>query len=227
MKLDSDSMRGFLAQYTNFKDLHSTDLDSLVIKYRQSQNSIEFATIYNKVLGVVLKFGRESFADLGLTEDDIYSKGMEALNNALNIERGWKPESNVKFITYFYRVVHNSIITLQNKKSQRDYKKFHQSLDELIEDPALHFDICEENSPYHYVKSKKESSKESVSILTKSSNEDKLNLAFNLGISVDNLELAIIAAKVKYKLATKDEIEHLKNSKTNWRKVKNKLKTLV
>lgn len=223
MRLDGCSIRDFAENFANRQDL-SLDLDVLAIRYKSFHNQSDFATILNKVLGVILKYGRGSFSDLGLTEEDIYSHGIHALANALD---GWSPDKKVKFITYFYRMVHNAIITLQSRKCQRDYKKFHTSLDELVDDPDSNFDVSDKDTLSRHIRSRRVTGKESVEILTNISQDQMVELAYTLGISMSSLQLAFIVAKSKYRLATQEEEEKLKNSKKEWRQIKKHLKTLV
>lgn len=222
MKIDSITMRSFLNSHKCY-ECNNMDLDSLVLRFQQTKGSAEYATICQKVLGVILKYARGSFINLGLSEDDIYSECMEALLRALTL---WKADQKVKFLTYFYGFVHNAIYTLQNRKCNRKYKNL-VSLDRMFEDSEegyTIFEFCEQNKIKP--KYKKETKKDSMYNLAFLSKEEKENLAFSLGLSFDDLNSLIVKIRKKLKLTTEEDDIILKDKMKKALKVKNYLKNL-
>ena len=231
MKVDSCSIRGFVANYT---DVCSSDinLDSLVVEYRQNPNSSCYATIYNKILGTVLNFGRKFDNSLGITPEDIYSYGMTALYKALDEQKGWKADSGVKFLTYFYRIVHNEFVTLGQTKYHRNYQKHTVSLDELLDEENDEFSeklVLEEGKSElsNQCKFYQPRAKDCARSLDGELEENKYRLCLSLGLSMEKVELAILAGKVKFKLASTEEIEHFKKNKKEFKEVKKYLKQFV
>lgn len=212
MQLNSDSMRDFLSNFTNFEEINS-NLETLVQQYRETHDSRKFATIYNKVLGVVLEHGRKTHD--GLCDQDIYSHGMEALTYCLREDNGWNANSKIKFLTYFYRTVHNAFITLQKKKCFRDANKYQISLDALVDDPDSSFDITEEHrfvskSGGYYpveIKKDKEETKKKKRMNTlmydfeqvNNNLESKKDMAMTMGISLTDLEIELLKFKIRRK----------------------------
>lgn len=247
MKVDSYSIRGFVANFTDVRS-SQVDLDQLVTQYRLNNNSKDYATIYNKVLGVILKFGRQCDVNLGITEEDIYSQGMLTLLRALDPVKGWKPESNVRFITYFHLLIRNDIITLCNKKCQREYKNYVVSLDELLcqdnenSEAVNTIQFKEEDSLSNHLEYKKESPVVAMHKLMAQFDEVKDQLAFNLGLPLSKLELTMLAAKIKIDRVNKKKIDqndqnislvsiqekqYFNDHKKDYSKVKKFLKSLV
>ena len=221
MQLNSDSMRDFLSNFTNFDEINS-DLDTLVVQYRETQDPRKLGTICNKVLGVILKYGRK--AHDGLCDQDIYSRGFEALLYAV-ADKGWKSDSKVKFITYFTRSVINAMTSLQQKKCFRDAYKYQVSLDALIDDPDTNFDVSEDekfipaSGGYFPVESKKDKEDKDDSSKKKdrinslkydfeqvyNNQESKINMAMSLGMSLTDLEIELLKFKIKRKYYEKDD----------------------
>jgi hypothetical protein len=243
MKVDSYSIRGYIANFTDVRT-SQVDLDQLVVQYRLSQSSQDYATIYNKVLGVILKFGRQCDASLGITEEDICSQGALTLLRALDPIKGWKADSNVKFITYFHLLVRNDIITLCNKKSSREYQKYSASLDALLyEDEEQDIVACqfsEDESLVNHIETKKESPLIALHKLLACFDDVKEQMAFNLGLSLPKLELAMLAARIKvnktvqkrqdtdeHPLVTPQEEQYFNEHKKDYREVKKLLRSLV
>lgn len=231
MKVDSYSIRGFVANYTDVCS-SDIDLDLLVVQYRQNPSSSCYATIYNNILGIVLNFGRRFTVDQGVTPEDVYSYGMLALFKALDPEKGWKSESGVKFITYLYRAIHNEFVTLGQTKSNRNYKKYTISLDELLADTDEYGEskvqLTEEQSNLAlHRKFRQPRRLDCVRSLASATYENKFNLCLSLGLPMAKVELAILAAKVKYKQASHEEIEQFNNNKKEYKKVKKYLKKFV
>lgn len=222
MKIDSITMRSFLNSHKCY-ECNNMDLDSLVLRFQQTKGSAEYATICQKVLGVMLKYARGSFINLGLSDDDIYSECMEALLRALTL---WKADQKVKFLTYFYGFVHNAIYTLQNRKCNRKYKNL-VSLDTMFEDSEegyTTFEFCEQNKIKP--KYKKETMKDAMYNLAFLTLDEKKNLAFSLGISFDDLNSLIMRIRKKLKLTTEEDDMLLKSKMKETIRVKNYLKNL-
>lgn len=234
MQLNSDSMRDFLSNFTNFDEINS-DLDTLVVQYRETQDPRKLGTICNKVLGVILKYGRR--AHDGLCDQDIYSRGFEALLYAV-ADKGWKSDGKVKFITYFTCSVINAMTSLQQKKCFRDAYKYQVSLDALIDDPDTNFDVSEDerfipaSGGYFPVKSKDDESKdveENKDISSKKKDrinslkydfeqvyndqESKINMAMSLGMSLTDLEIELLKFKIKRRYYENDDSTSIMSDK--------------
>lgn len=239
MKVDSTSIRSFVASYQNFND-NNINLDELVLKYRETNDSRYFATIYNRVLGCILKIARGSFHTLGLSEDDIFSEAMTSLYYALRADKGWKPGQSTTFLTYYTWVARNAILTLQNRKCQRDYQKYNTSLDDLLseneEEETGVYQFTEADSISNHIKVKKESPLIALHKLMAQFDNVKEQLAFNLGVSLPKLELILIAAKIKLNksvqknkesLITSEEEHYFNAHKKDYKELKKILKNLV
>lgn len=209
MLMEVGSFKLFISKFTNFEDIN-LDLETLVSKYRQTNDPRYFATIYNKVSGVIFKFGQR--ANNSLTSADMYSHGMEALYHALSTGKyGWKPESKIKFLTYYYRMVNNFVFTLQKSKHFRDFAAYHTSLDQLVDDPDNPQSFTEDQlySPIR----KTIYDKEAIAERLKEIGNNKTILSEmqqELKYTDSEFKLAFLQLKKKCKLANKQEKNLLK-----------------
>jgi len=234
MQLNSDSMRDFLSNFTNFEEIN-LDLETLVKQYRLTKDPRKFATIYNKVLGAVLNQAKK--AHEGLCDQDIFSHGMEALVYCLRDKNGWNENSKVKFLTYFYRTAHNVIYTLQKKKYFRDLNKYETSLDEMVDNPDSNFDVTEEQRliPSYggfYPKSElekqneKKNGKKRINSLmydfeeVVSNPESKASMAMTMGISLTNLEIELLKLKIRRKFYSESDKESIISDKIKLNELK-------
>lgn len=142
MLVDSNSLRYFLEAHSNPEISSNSDLDNLVLTYRQSKNELDFSNICNRAIGVVISLAR--FNNARLDEADIYSYTLETLLRAVD---GWNPEKT-KFITYYHACVLNLLWTLKRKKSIRDHNRYMVSLDQMVEENG--FDASKIDKDYSF-----------------------------------------------------------------------------
>ena len=204
MLMDMGSFRSFISNYTDFGQI-DLDLETLVSKYRQTNDPRYFATIYNKVAGVIFKAG--SKANNSLTDADMFSHGVEALYHALSETKyGWKPESRIKFLTYYTRMVSNFVYTLQNSRHFRDFNLYQTSLDALVDDPDNPKSFNEEQRfvPVRKTIFDKRAVFERLKEIC--DNESLLNqIKEDFGQDNKTFMIAFLKLKKKFKLATKED----------------------
>lgn len=204
MLMDMCSFRSFISNYTDFKEIDS-DLETLVLKYRQTNDPRYFATIYNKVAGVIFKAGSKTSG--ALTDADMFSHGVEALYHALSETKyGWKPESKIKFLTYYTRMVGNFVYTLQHSRHFRDINLHQVSLDELIDDPDNPKSFDESQMVLPIRKTTYEHS-DVVERLREICNNQKLinQIKEDFGEDDRTFKITLLKLKKKFRVATKEE----------------------
>lgn len=126
-----DSMRAFLGSHSKSNN-GDVDLNQLVLKYKTTQNSEDFALICNKTLGIITHYAKK-VANPYFTEADCYSHGLETLHVAIS---RWdlQRENKSSFQTYFNRMIHNNFYTLERlTKVYKAPNNNENSLDSLLE----------------------------------------------------------------------------------------------
>lgn len=105
-----DKMRAFLGSYSRSNN-GDVDLDQLVLRYKNTQNSEDFALICNKTLGIITYYAKK-VGNPHFTEADCYSHGLEALSKAI-LNWDSKRKNKASFQSYFNTMVHNTFYTLE------------------------------------------------------------------------------------------------------------------
>ena len=113
MIVNTDGIRDFLQNhggntYTN------EDLNSLVIKYKDTKNSDILSSILQKTLGMI-SLQAKKLQNPDFTESDAYSHGFEIIIKAIN---KWDPNSKTSFSTLVYLYIHNAFDTLAYRSKQ-------------------------------------------------------------------------------------------------------------
>ena len=193
MLVDSNSLRYFLEAHSNPMVSSNSDLDSLVLAYRQSRDEIDFSNICNRAIGVVISLAR--FNNAHLDEADIYSYTLESLLIAVD---GWNPEKT-KFITYYHACVLNLLWTLKRKKSIRDYNRYMVSLDQMVEENG--FDVAKTDKDYSFSINFNNHNKEKdlVEFIKRFNVTNKAEICRALGISSGKLGILIRSIKKQNK----------------------------
>ena len=145
MVSQSDSIRMFFGSFSN-SNKGEVDLNQLVLRYRETKNSEDFALICNKVLGIITFFAKK-VKNPHFTEADCYSHGLETLHIAIDKWDSTR-NGNASFQTYFYRLIHNKFYTLENLTKVYKRPRVEESLDALLgnftkPDYAKYLAVCD------------------------------------------------------------------------------------
>ena len=219
MLVESNEIRSFISNYSNKGDLDK-DLNSLVLEFKRTKDSRQFATIYDKVLGTFLKYGR--MYGKNINQEDVYSIAMESLYNSVREQNGWNPNKCTSFLTYITRIAHNAILKYENKKSYRDFPKYCCSLDELLDDEENDFQVSEEQGKlkfYRKVIYDKDDIKMAVEEI-QTSPIRKMAICEELELNLQQLDMYLLKIKNKHKVINDNEKKTLKSLLAKYRRHK-------
>lgn len=210
MLVDGEITRSFLCKYSNNSN-GDIDLNKLVLTYRQTNNSEDFAKICNKVLGVIITLSRK-LQNPDFTESDAFSHGFEVVWDAIN---KWDATKS-SFVTYIYTNLHNKFDTLAYRsKNYRSYLYRKQnglginevSLESLIDDFGdKYFDnmALNLNSSINFIRTNNPFANKLFEFISKHNVVRKSEIAQALGVSEE--ELLENLKKLKNTLKIKDFI---------------------
>lgn len=190
MFINSDSIRNFFESHSNSAVVNNTDLDSLVLTYRQSRDEVDFSNLCNKAIGIVISLAKKTNKS-NLSVEDIYSYTLETLLKAVD---KWNPDKT-KFITYFHTCVINILYVLKRKKSIRDYNKYNVSLEELTEEFDFEPSIEANYNLRVKLNYNNDKEKDLIDFLTKFNTTKKCDIC--RGLNIANSELNKLIRNIK------------------------------